>query len=228
MAPVKAKLTDLLRDLKPIPFVEDEHVRDHWTCPLLFLGGVFHKEPSKNAGLRVALNLAECFNLGKVEWTGRVSMTNQFKLRIDGPPKSLQSAIWAAVRGLQEMYTEFKDAFGLKDGQMPEARFGTAFHAVLEEGLEALGSEDVSGSPSADYINKDNICKIILLVHSSPRRRPGVLPSSGPRQRKEDHTARVHLRPVNPAYSGGPQILGLARMELPMDWQPPGHPQALS
>ena len=161
MAPVKAKLTDLLRNLKPIPFEMDEHVRDHWTCQLLFLGGVFDKEPSKNAGLRVALNLAECFNLGKVEWTGRVGCLNHFKLRIDGPPKSLQSAIWAAVRGLQEMYTEFKDAFGLKDGQMPAARFGTAFHAVLEEGLEALGSENTSGSPGPDYINKDNICKII-------------------------------------------------------------------
>ena len=89
MAPVKAKLTDLLRNLEPIPFVEEEHVRYHWTCPPLFLGGVFEKDTSKDAGLRVALNLAECFNLGKVEWTGRVSMTNQFKLRIDGPPKSL-------------------------------------------------------------------------------------------------------------------------------------------
>ena len=228
MAPVKAKLTDLLRNLSPIPFVEDEHVRDHWTCPPLFLGGVFEKDLSKDAGLRVALNLAECFNLGKVEWTGRVHGTNQFKLRIEGPPKSLQSTIWAAVRGLQDIYAEFKQAFSLQRDQMPEARFGTAFHAVLEEGLEALGSEDVSGTPGAGYISKDNICKLIFRLNPSPRRRPGVLPSSGPRKRKEDHTARVQCCPGDPAYTGRPQILGLARMELSMDRKQPGHTQALS
>ena len=114
-------------------------MRDHWTLPLMFLRGVFESNACKDAGLRVALNMAECFNLGKVELTGRVSMTNQFKLRIEVPPKRLQSTIWTAVRGLQVIYEEFKRAFSLQDGQMPGARFGTAYHVVLEEGLEALG-----------------------------------------------------------------------------------------
>ena len=66
-------------------------------------------------------------------------MTNLFKLRIEVPLKRLQSTIWTAVRGLQDIYEEFKRAFSLQDSQMAEAWFGTAFHAVLEEGLKALG-----------------------------------------------------------------------------------------
>ena len=89
MAPVKAKLTDLLRNLSPIPFTADEHVRDHWTLPSIFLKGMFEDDACKDAGLRVALNLAECINLGKVEWTGRAECTNQFKLRIEVSPLQL-------------------------------------------------------------------------------------------------------------------------------------------
>ena len=89
MVPVKAKLNTLLRDLEPIPFTEDEHVRDHWTLPRMFLGGMFETNKCKDAGLRVALNLAECFNLGTVTWSGGSSLDNEFTLKIDFEPGPL-------------------------------------------------------------------------------------------------------------------------------------------
>ena len=42
---------------------------------------------------------------------------------------------------------------------MTEIKFGCAFHEILEEGLRTLGAEDLTGSPGASYITKDNICK---------------------------------------------------------------------
>ena len=89
MAPVKAKLNTLLRDLKPIRFTVDEHVRDHWTLPRMFLGGIFENPKCKDAGLRVALNLAECFNLGTVTWSGGPSLANEFTLKIEVDPGHL-------------------------------------------------------------------------------------------------------------------------------------------
>ena len=85
MAPVKAKLNTLLRDLEPIPFTEDEHVRDHWTLPRMFLGGIENPK-CKDAGLRVALNLAECFNLCTVTWSGGSSLNNEFTLKKEVEP----------------------------------------------------------------------------------------------------------------------------------------------
>jgi hypothetical protein len=63
----------LLKDLAPIKFPvdePDEHVRDHWSLPTIFASGIFKGIACKDAGLRVALNLAECFKLGRVEWSG--------------------------------------------------------------------------------------------------------------------------------------------------------------
>ena len=89
MAPVKTKLNTLLRDLKPIRFTVDEHVRDHRTLPRMFLGGIFENPKCKDAGLRVALNLAECFNLGTVTWSGGSSLDNEFTLKIEVNPEPL-------------------------------------------------------------------------------------------------------------------------------------------
>jgi hypothetical protein len=60
-----------LKELAPIKFPvdePDEHVRDHWSLPTIFASGIFKGIACKDAGLRVALNLAECFKLGRVEW----------------------------------------------------------------------------------------------------------------------------------------------------------------
>ena len=73
MAPVKIKVEAMLRALEPIKFPVDEpgeHVRDHWTLPTIYIDGIFKSVECKDAGLRVALNLAECFKLGSVEWSG--------------------------------------------------------------------------------------------------------------------------------------------------------------
>ena len=112
MAPVKVKLNTLLRDLEPIPFTEDEHVRDHWTLPRMFLRGMFETTKCKDAGLRVALNLAECFNLGTVTWSGGSSLDNEFTLKIEVEPGLLSATIWAATNGLKAMYEAFKIEFG--------------------------------------------------------------------------------------------------------------------
>jgi hypothetical protein len=39
---------------------------------------------------------------------------------------------------------------------------------VLQEGLRTLGEEDLSGSPGAGYISKDNICKRFAKTYFLP------------------------------------------------------------
>ena len=102
MAPVKHRLQVMLRTLEPIKFKVDEHVRDHWTLPPIFVKGMFETAPCKDAGLRVALNLAECFELGKVKWSG--APANIFQLKIEIHTELLRPAINNAIKGLQEMY----------------------------------------------------------------------------------------------------------------------------
>ena len=110
MAPVKQRLQVILRTLEPVKFKVDEHVRDHWTLPPIFMKGMFEGVECKDAGLRVALNLAECFELGKVKWSG--APANLFQLKIDRQSEFLRSAINTAITGLQEMYKDFKTEFG--------------------------------------------------------------------------------------------------------------------
>ena len=71
---------------------------------------MFETAPCKDAGLRVALNLAECFELGKVQWSG--APANIFQLKIEIHPELLRSAINTVITGLQEMYKDFKTEFG--------------------------------------------------------------------------------------------------------------------
>ena len=85
-------------------------MRDHWTLPPIFMKGMFETPSCKDAGLRVALNLAECFDLGKVKWSG--APANIFQLKIDRHPGHLGSAINTAITGLREIYKEFKTEFG--------------------------------------------------------------------------------------------------------------------
>jgi hypothetical protein len=87
---MKKNLNTLLRDLEPIKFTIDEHVRDHWTLPLMFFSGIFETPACKDAGLRVALNLPECFKLGKVKW---LAPSNIFQLKIDRHHEFVRSAI---------------------------------------------------------------------------------------------------------------------------------------
>jgi len=110
MAPVKHRIQVMLRTLEPIKFKVDEHVRDHWTLPPIFVKGMFETAPCKDAGLRVALNLAECFELGKVQWSG--APANIFQLKIEIHTELLRSAINTAITGLQAMYKDFKTEFG--------------------------------------------------------------------------------------------------------------------
>jgi hypothetical protein len=70
MAPVKHRLQVMLSTFEPVKSKLDEHVRDHWTLPPIFMKGMFETPSCKDAGLRVALNLAECFKLGWVSWSG--------------------------------------------------------------------------------------------------------------------------------------------------------------
>ena len=63
----------MIKNLAPIVFPVDEegeHVREHWSLPNIYVDGMFKSVECKDAGLRVALNLAECFQLGSVEWSG--------------------------------------------------------------------------------------------------------------------------------------------------------------
>ena len=63
----------MIKNLAPIKFhgdEEGERVREHWSLPIIYADGIFKSVPCKDAGLRVALNLAECFQLGWVSWSG--------------------------------------------------------------------------------------------------------------------------------------------------------------
>ena len=113
MAPVKHRLQAMLSAFEPVKFQVDEHVRDHWTLPPIFMNGIFVTNHCKDAGLRVALNLADCFKLGKVQWSG--APANIFQLKIDIHHEFLRSAINTTITGLQEMYKDFKTEFGNKE-----------------------------------------------------------------------------------------------------------------
>ena len=95
----------MIKNLAPIKFPVDEegeHVREHWSLPIIYADGIFKSVPCKDAGLRVALNLAECFNLGNVKWSG--APANIFQLKIEIHTELLRPAINNAIKGLQEMY----------------------------------------------------------------------------------------------------------------------------
>ena len=56
---------------------------------------------------------------------------------------------------------------------------------MLHEGLRTLGEEDLSGSPGAGYISKDNICKVFA---------KNLIPSLG------DVQVYVHPQVIGPKY----------------------------
>ena len=60
MAPMRQKVNAMLKELAPVKFTvhEDEHMRDTYTLPHVYSHGMFEGLACKNAGLRVALNLA--------------------------------------------------------------------------------------------------------------------------------------------------------------------------
>ena len=162
MAPAKQKVNAMLRDLAPVKFTvhEDEYIRDTYTLPHLFSQGMFKSLACKNAGLRVALNLAECFKLGRVEWSGAPQLMNEFKLRITADAIRLSTKILSSISDLKLMYESFKYGYGEgEEAHVTEVKFAAAFHDMLHEGLRTLGAEDLSGNPGPGYITKDNICK---------------------------------------------------------------------
>ena len=83
---------------------EGGHVREHWTLPTIYADGIFKSVPCKDAGLRVALNLTECFQLGLVSWSGEAKLINEFKLKIVLEYFTLKDTIMVAAGGLQEIY----------------------------------------------------------------------------------------------------------------------------
>ena len=97
----------MIKILAPIKFTVDEeggHVREHWTLPIIYSDGIFNSFPCKDAGLRVALNLAECIQLGLVSWSGEAKLINEFKLQIILDSLTLKDTIMVAVGGLQAIY----------------------------------------------------------------------------------------------------------------------------
>jgi hypothetical protein len=152
----------MLKVLAPIKFTvhEDEDVRDTYSLPHIYSQGMFTSLACKNAGLRVALNLAECFKLGRVEWSGAPRLMNEFKLRITADAYRLSTKILSSISDLKLMYEAFQYGFG--DGEEAHVtgiKFAAAFHEVLHEGLRMLGAEDLPRNPGPGYITPDNICK---------------------------------------------------------------------
>ena len=148
--------------MEGLPFETEEGMERPWTVPAAFLGSVFQHDVSFDYVLPYAVNLAECFNLGKVEWTGRKDASNHFTVKISTEPKLLQTFMWGLQGKLETIYKLFKENFCSGDDEdTTRGKFGSAIAKIREEAMAdppGLQRERKNLS-SSTYINTDNICK---------------------------------------------------------------------